>query len=176
VVEPLAGIRRRYALPWNFEAYGQAALSIPYMRASFESRSRTVRYDAFFPVLAPSLGMNYFPVDYEEGQFGASVDLGYTTPAFLNFRRNGADVGDVKYGGITYGFFLVYRPNPHPPVPEIPVAVAPPKKRKRRKERIDAGPVAPSASGVEPGQPAVETPGATTGTTVPATSSPEVQP
>lgn len=111
LAEPVFGIRKRYPLRWRFEAYGQATLSVSYMRATFSSRSESVSYDSVFPILTPSAGLSYFLRGNRNGQFGVAADVGYSTPAFFEFRgKGGVDAGDLRYGGVTYGAFLVWRP------------------------------------------------------------------
>jgi hypothetical protein len=110
LLEPGAGIRRRFALQNGFVLHGQAMLAFQYMEAAFAGPGKDSYHRAVFATVTPSIGATYFPRLQRKRNLGFGIDLGYATPAPLRFQERG-DVapGTLNYGGITYGLFAVYR-------------------------------------------------------------------
>ena len=126
-LEPLAGIRRRYEVRERIEVYGQATLSLPYMRMSFDG-PRPEKYWAVFPMLTPAVGAVFYPYVEGRSDMGLTLEAGYGTPAPMNFSTHkGVSPGTLDYGGLTYGIFLTWRgaPEAEPVRGETTVTVKP---------------------------------------------------
>lgn len=126
LAEPEFGMRRRFRVrPWA-DVYGQALLSVPYARMTFDGAQQDHSYWAVFPMVTPGVGATVYPLLRNQRDIGFSAEIGYSTPAPLAFRaRNGIDPGTLNYGGLSYGIFLVYRSD-SPPIRRAAAPVAKP--------------------------------------------------